>query len=70
MAATESITVECPRCGDHFQDWWRPCANLEADPDLGDPGYLDCAATATCPHCGKTIRLGVMTADGDVWHRR
>jgi hypothetical protein len=69
MAATEAITVECPKCGDHFKDWWRPCANLESDPDLADPGYLDCAATATCPHCGKTIRLGVLTADGDVWRR-
>jgi hypothetical protein len=70
MAASESITVECPKCGDHFQDWFRPCANLEVDPELADPGYLDCAATATCPHCGKTIRLGVLTADGDVWRRR
>ena len=70
MSATESITVECPKCGDHFQDWWRPCANLEADPELADPGYLDCAGTATCPHCGKTIRLGVLTADGGVWRRR
>ena len=69
-AASESITVECPKCGNHFQDWWRPCANLELDPDLGDPGYLDCAATATCPACGTSIRLGVLTADGDVWRRR
>jgi hypothetical protein len=69
MTAGESITVECPKCGDHFQDWWRPCANIELDPDLADPGYLDCAATATCPHCGESIRLGVLTADGDVWHR-
>jgi len=59
MAKSESITVECPKCGDHFQDWWRPCANLEFDPELGDPGYLDCAAIATCPHCGETIRLGL-----------
>ena len=43
---------------------------LELDPELGDPGYLDCAGTATCPHCGATIRLGVLTADGDVWRRR
>ena len=52
MAGSEPITVECPKCGDHFQDWWRQCANIELDPDLADPGYLDCAATATCPHCG------------------
>ena len=70
VTASEPITVECPKCGDHFEDWWRPCANLELDPELGDPGYLECAATATCPHCGKTIRLGVLTADGDVWRRR
>ena len=49
MAATESITVECPKCGDHFQDWWRPCANLEVDPELGDPGYLDCAGDGDLP---------------------
>jgi hypothetical protein len=70
MTAGESITVECPECGDHFQDWWRPSANLEADPDLADPGYLDCAGTATCPHCGHLIRLGVLTADGGVFRRR
>jgi phage terminase large subunit GpA-like protein len=67
MTAGEPITVECPKCGDHFKDWFRQCANLELDPDLADPGYLDCAATATCPHCGCSIRLGVLTADGDVW---
>ena len=70
MTAGESITVECPECGEHFQDWWRPSANFEADPDLADPGYLDCAATATCTHCGRTIRLGVLTADGGVFRRR
>jgi hypothetical protein len=69
VRGSESITVECPKCGDHFQDWWRPCANIELDPDLADPGYLDCAAVATCPGCGTSIRLGVLTADGDVWRR-
>jgi hypothetical protein len=70
MTAGESITVECPECGDHFQDWYRPCANFELDPELADPGSLDCAATATCPQCGCSIRLGVMTADGEMWPRR
>ena len=49
MTAGESITVECPECGDHFQDWWRPCANLELDPELADPGYLDCAGAGDVP---------------------
>ena len=53
----------------HFQDYWRPCANLEADPELGDPGYLDCHADATCPHCGGTVRLGLVTGDTGLWRR-
>jgi endogenous inhibitor of DNA gyrase (YacG/DUF329 family) len=69
MPATDSITVECPACGDHFQDWWRQCANLGLDPELGDPGYLECAATATCPHCGTAVRLGLLSADGGVLRR-
>jgi hypothetical protein len=55
-------TVECPGCGTRFDDWWRPCAELDCDPELADPGYLDCAATATCPRCGDEIRLGVIAA--------
>ncbi len=70
MTPGEPITVECPECGDHFQDWWRPCANLEQDPELADPGFLDCAGLATCPRCGGSTRLGVLTADGDVWRHR
>ena len=69
MGASESISVECPKCGVHFQDYWRPCANLEADPELGDPGYLDCHADATCPHCGGTVRLGLVSADTGLWRR-
>jgi len=70
MSGGEPITVECPKCGDHFEDWWRPCANLDTDPDLGDPGYLDCAATATCPHCGCSIHLGLLSGGGEHWERR
>jgi hypothetical protein len=55
-----SVIVECPGCGTRFEDWWRPCADLDCDPELADPGFLDCAATATCPRCGEEIRLGVM----------
>jgi hypothetical protein len=70
MGTPGAITVECPGCGEHFQDWWRPCTNFEADPELADPGYLDCAADATCPHCGGTVRLGVLATDEGVWRRR
>jgi predicted RNA-binding Zn-ribbon protein involved in translation (DUF1610 family) len=58
----DSPIVECPSCGTRFEDWWRPCADmdLDCDPELGDPGFLDCAATATCPRCGEEIRLGVL----------
>jgi hypothetical protein len=34
--------------------------DLDCDPELGDPGFLDCAATATCPRCGEEICLGVL----------
>ena len=60
MPPATSITVECPGCGAHFQDWWRPSADVDCDPELGDPGYLDCAATAACPRCGEEIRLGMI----------
>lgn len=69
MGATQSNTVECPGCGLHFQDWWRPCSNFEADPELADPGSLACAADATCPHCGETVRLGVLSTDEGIWRR-
>ena len=55
------VTVECPGCGTRFEDWWRPSAVLDCcDPELADPGYLDCAATTTCPQCGEEIRLGLI----------
>jgi hypothetical protein len=30
------------------------------DPELADPGYLACAATTICPHCGEELRLGLI----------
>ena len=36
------VTVECPRCGHVYRDWWRPSINL--DLDEFDDAYLDKAS--------------------------
>jgi uncharacterized protein (UPF0212 family) len=56
----DSPIVECPSCGTRFEDWWRPCADSDCDPELADPGFLESAGTSTCPHCGEEIHLGVL----------
>ena len=45
----EEITVECPKCGHIYQDWFRGSVNLDLD-DF-DEEYLDQCSSATCPEC-------------------
>jgi hypothetical protein len=57
----EQSTVECPSCGCCFVEWTPPAAvelGLGCDPQLADPGFLGSAVTATCPQCGRGVRLG------------
>ena len=51
MGQPERLTAECPRCGKVFETWAMGTPDLDADPALGDPGWMFAAAEATCPHC-------------------
>ena len=63
----EQITVECPECGHVYEDWQRASINLDLDPALADPEYLDEASSATCPECGHKVDLGTLTVEGNLW---
>jgi predicted RNA-binding Zn-ribbon protein involved in translation (DUF1610 family) len=58
------IDVRCPACGTEYETWHRPSINLDLDPGMADPAYLDEASTATCPNCGLKVRLGVLVVAG------
>ena len=59
------ITVQCPRCGHRFEDWYRASINLDLD-DFDDD-YVREATSATCPTCALVIDLGAIVVQGDVW---
>ena len=62
----EQITVQCPRCGFEYEDWYRPSINLNLGDDFSEE-YLREASTATCPECGFTVELSTLVVEGDVW---
>ena len=43
----EKITVECPKCGRFYEDWYRASVNLDLD-DF-DEEDLESCSTAPCP---------------------
>ena len=60
------IEVQCPRCGNVYEDSHRPSINLTLD-DFDDE-YLEEASTATCPQCGLKVSLGTLIVREDgVW---
>ena len=61
----EEITVECPKCGHVYQDWFRGSVNLDLD-DF-DEEYLDQCSSATCPECQHKVTLDVLVVEGDVF---
>jgi hypothetical protein len=65
----ERITVECAKCGRCFEDWTHGPVDLEMelDPDLADPGFIQAACTATCPHCGCSTCLGSPGVEPGLW---
>lgn len=65
----EVIEVRCP-CGTTYETVYRASVNLDLDPDLGDPAYLEKVSTGTCPECGRVIELGGLAVRGDVWEWR
>jgi endogenous inhibitor of DNA gyrase (YacG/DUF329 family) len=57
----EQITVVCPGCGQEYEDWHRRSVNAMLDPEMAaDRAYMRAASTATCPSCGKVVRLGTL----------
>jgi endogenous inhibitor of DNA gyrase (YacG/DUF329 family) len=67
---SERIIVRCPACGSTYEDWHRASINIDLDPGLDDPAYLEQASTATCPDCGHGVELGGLVVRGDVWEAR
>jgi hypothetical protein len=63
----ERITVECPTCGYVYDDWALGVPDLDCDPQLGDPGWIQAASVATCPACGATACCSGLTAERDRW---
>jgi hypothetical protein len=61
----QRITVECPRCHEEFEDWYRASINLNIE--HFDDDYIRQASTATCPSCELVVELGTLVVDGDVW---
>ena len=63
----EEITVECPKCGHHYEDWIRGSVNLDLDPF--DSDYLESCSTATCPKCQHKVNLDVLVVEDGVFTR-
>jgi C4-type Zn-finger protein len=61
----EEITVECPKCGHHYEDWFRASVNLDLDPF--DAEYLESCSTATCPECQHKVNLDVLLVEDGVF---
>ncbi|SVD42145.1 uncharacterized protein METZ01_LOCUS394999 [marine metagenome] len=61
----EDITVECPKCGRSYEDWYRASVNLDLDPF--DDEYLESCSTATCPHCQHKVDLNVLVVEDGVF---
>ena len=64
----EDITVECPKCGRSYEDWYRASVNLDLDPF--DDEYLESCSTATCPHCQHKVDLSLLVVEGGVFTLR
>jgi len=61
----EEITVECPKCGRFYKDWYRASVNLDLD-DF-DEEYLESCSTATCLHCKHKVSLDVLVVEDGVF---
>jgi CpXC protein len=58
----EEVRVPCPRCLEEFTDHIRRSVNLDLDPELDDPDYLDAMSHVTCPNCGHRQSIDMLLA--------
>ena len=61
----QQITLECPRCGERYEDWFRASLNLDLD-DFSDE-YVREATSATCPRCGHIVELDSLVVRDGIW---
>ena len=61
----EDITVQCPKCGNLYEGWYRGSVNLDLDPF--DDEHLDQCSSATCPECQHKVTLDVLVVEGGVF---
>jgi hypothetical protein len=59
----EKITIQCPRCGEVYEDWYRATVNLGLD-DF-DEEYLRQCSTAACPKCGHEVKFDLLVVERD-----
>ena len=61
----EEITVQCPKCGHSYEDWFRASINLDLDPF--DSEYREECSTAKCPQCTQTVNLDMLIVENGVF---
>ena len=61
----EDITVQCPKCGQHYEDWIRRSVNLDLDPF--DSEHVEQCSTATCAECHHKVDLDVLIVEDGVF---
>jgi endogenous inhibitor of DNA gyrase (YacG/DUF329 family) len=61
----QEITLQCPRCGERYRNWFRASMNLNLE-HFDEEDIRD-ASTATCPRCGQVVDLGALIVEGNVW---
>ena len=61
----EEITVECPKCGHLYKDWFRGSVNLDLH-DF-DEKYVGQCSSATCPECQQKVTLDVLVVEDGVF---
>ena len=61
----EEITVQCPKCGHHYEDWILRSVNLDLDPFADE--HLDQCSSATYPECQHKVSLDVLVVEDGVF---
>jgi predicted RNA-binding Zn-ribbon protein involved in translation (DUF1610 family) len=59
----EKITIQCPRCGEVYEDWYRATVNRGLD-DF-DEEYLRQCFKAACPKCGHEVKFDLLVVERD-----